>query len=270
MNGNCLIRKKNIFSLTTDYNWSSEGIGVMKGVILSSINNARIIDLCHTVKSFSKINGSRQFEMIRYLPVGIHILVVDPGVGTNRKAISILTNRGDILIGPDNGVMINAANLLGGINEVYTIDIRLSEQTVFDGRDVFAYSAGLIGSGKKALSDIGKKIRKESLCPSPLIDNQKLKNKVDSIVVHINHFGNIILNINSKEIDNFLNRKVKISSNVKSIYATVRRAFGNVAIGKPLLCDDGYGRYCVALNQGSAKDELKVDVESIIHLELCE
>ncbi|MBI3619516.1 SAM-dependent chlorinase/fluorinase, partial [Candidatus Peregrinibacteria bacterium] len=92
-------------SLSTDFGPGNKGIGVMKAVILGICPEAQIIDLVHEIEGYNITEGAKLFEATAYLPVGCHVCVVDPGVGTSRRGLIIQTGRGDFLIGPDNGVL---------------------------------------------------------------------------------------------------------------------------------------------------------------------
>ena len=108
-------------SYTTDFGPGNKGHGTMQAVALKICPDAKIIELATNIDSFNLKSGARIFEAVKYLPVGCHVCVVDPGVGTKRKAIIIRTKRGDYLIGPDNGVMLPAAQILGGIEKIHEI-----------------------------------------------------------------------------------------------------------------------------------------------------
>jgi len=259
---------KQFVSLTTDYGWTSEGIGIIKGTILSYEMNIQIIDLCHTIYPYSIINGVRQMETIRFLPIGIHLGVVDPGVGTSRIPIAVQTQRGDILLGPDNGLLMSTANLLGGIEEVYKIDFKENNSTVFDGRDVFAHVAGILVSNKATLADIGQIISSNQLIPSPLVDYCCLENTDQAIIVHINRFGNLVLNIKSNSLIKYKNEVVNIEIKSKKISAKILPGFELVPDGRFVICDDGYGRICIAANKNSAKEYFQAEIEDDVIIKL--
>lgn len=257
---------KRIISLTTDFSWLSEGIGIMKGIILEQAPDCQIIDLCHTISSYSTINGSRQFETILYLPVGIHLAIVDPEVGTHRKCLALSVHRGDILLGPDNGILMNAASVLGGIIESYVINTDTFHSTVFDGRDIFAKVAGLLASGNYNLSDIGYKIDPEKLKTSPLNDFLYLDEINNAKIIHINSFGNIVINIKSLQINNVINKFFKIQIENKSVISQVKENFASVPIGTFVITDDGYGRYSIAMNRGSAKEFFNAKIGNNVNI----
>ena len=109
-------------TFTSDFGWASSGVGIMKGVALALCPEAQIIDITHEVKPFSTIEGACVLEAVASLPPGgIHVCVVDPGVGSWRRILAIRTKRGDTLVGPDNGVLIPAATRLGGAAVIVSV-----------------------------------------------------------------------------------------------------------------------------------------------------
>lgn len=260
-----------LVSLTTDFGIKSEGLGVMKGAIFAEASNANIIDLYHHVLPFSIVNGARAFETIKYLPVGIHVVVVDPGVGSERKAIALKTSRGDYLIGPDNGVMMNAARELGGITVSRIIEVsKKYNSNVFHGRDIFAYSAGFIASSESSFDNIGKGISSDKLTVSPLVDKKILLNQVMVLtIVHINRFGNIVLNIKHGDLKDHLNKKITFWKTSNSILTgKIATCFADVARAGIVMCDDGYGRCCLAMNQDDLTRKFNVCVNDNIYLRI--
>ena len=113
--------KKPFITLTSDFGVQSQGIGIMEAVALGINPDAHVVHLMHGLPDFDLFYAARTMETINYLPVGFHVCVVDPGVGTKRKPIIIKTGRGDYLIGPDNGVLLPATRFLGGIKKVVEI-----------------------------------------------------------------------------------------------------------------------------------------------------
>ena len=113
--------KKPLITLTSDFGVQSQGVGIMEAVALEINPEARVIHLMHGLPVFDLFYAARTMETINYIPVGYHVCVVDPGVGTKRKPIVIETGRGDFLIGPDNGVLLPATRFLVGIRKVAEI-----------------------------------------------------------------------------------------------------------------------------------------------------
>src|SRR5712671_4893793 len=109
-----------LISLLTDFGARDPSAAILHGVIASIAPDARIVDISHEVHKFAIRDGALLLWCaLPYLPVGFHVAVVDPGVGTARLPVAIATVRGDVLIGPDNGLLIGAADRLGGIAAVH-------------------------------------------------------------------------------------------------------------------------------------------------------
>src|SRR5918992_3646062 len=139
-----------------------------RGVMLSICPDAQIVDICHTVRKYAIRDGAFILRAtLPYLPVGTHVGVVDPGVGTERRPIAIRAERGDVLIGPDNGLLPSAGEALGGVLEVRELANRNhwlpDVSSTFHGRDVFAPVAARLAAGDVALADLGPEVAIGSL-----------------------------------------------------------------------------------------------------------
>ncbi|MGH2407490.1 MAG: SAM hydrolase/SAM-dependent halogenase family protein, partial [Candidatus Limnocylindrales bacterium] len=145
-------RDQAVVSITTDFGARDPSGAICKGVILSIAPRATVIDISHEVAKFQVRDGALLLWCaLPYLPVGVHVGVVDPGVGTERLPIAIRVARGDVLIGPDNGLLLPAAERLGGVVTAHVLEnpaYRLPVVTTsFHGRDVFAPAAAHVVLG---------------------------------------------------------------------------------------------------------------------------
>ena len=161
---------KQLITLTSDFGVQSQGIGIMESVALEINPEAHVIHLMHGLPDFDLFYAARTMETINYMPVGYHVCVVDPGVGTKRKPIIIKVGRGDYLIGPDNGVLISATRFLGGIKKVVEITnkryMRRPISPVFHGRDIFVPAAAYLSKGVK-IGEFGTELEQENLEKAP-------------------------------------------------------------------------------------------------------
>lgn len=263
---------KPFITLTSDFGVQSQGVGIMEAVALEINPDARIIHLMHGLPDFNLFYAARTMETICYVPIGFHVCVVDHGVGTKRKPIIIETGRGDFLIGPDNGVLIPATRFLGGIKKVVEIAnqkyMRKPVSPVFHGRDIFVPAAAYLSNGIP-IEEFGKIINPKNLVKAPYEEPQISGDKIHAIVISINKFGSMHLNIRHELWDKF---RVKIGDNInlkfknKTIKMQYYRTFGDVGKGKPLIFKDDYGRMEVALNMGnfSKKYGIKIGDECVI------
>jgi len=255
-----------LITLTSDFAVQSQGVGIMESVALEINPEAKIIHLMHGLPDFNLFYAARTMETLNHVPVGFHVCVVDPGVGTKRKPIIIQTGRGDYLVGPDNGVLIPATRFLEGITKVVEITnekyMRKPVSPVFHGRDIFTPAAAHLSRGVK-IEEFGKSINPGDLTKAPyeeaFVDGSKIKAKI----ISINKFGSLHLNITSSVWDKFnveLHNNVEIKFKNKKIKIIHAVTFGDVPKGSPLIMKDDYGRVEIALNQGSFSKKHSVKI----------
>jgi S-adenosylmethionine hydrolase len=265
-----------LVSLTSDFGLTDPSVGICKGVILSIAPDARIVDLSHGIPRHSVVEGAGLLaSALPYLPVGVHVAVVDPGVGTARRAVAIRAGRGDLLVGPDNGLLVPAAEVLGDAVECHELTdprYRLSPVSrTFHGRDIFSPAAGHLAAGV-ALANMGPAVDPASLVrldlPPAVADSGALR----AIVVAIDAFGSAQLLAGRADLERAIGPlqagdrlRVEVPSAEvgdgpsRSADATWRLAYGEVAAGELVVLVDSYGRLAVAVNRGNAADRLGVE-----------
>ncbi|MBI2075622.1 MAG: SAM-dependent chlorinase/fluorinase [Candidatus Aenigmarchaeota archaeon] len=246
-----------LVTLSSDFGKQTQGVGNMEAVVYSINPVAKVVHLMHGIPGFDVIQAARTMETVYYMPVGFHVCVVDPGVGTKRKGIIIKVKRGDYFAGPDNGCLMTAPRLLGGIekaveisNEKYMIK---PISPIFHGRHVFAPAAAYLSKGVK-MKEFGKEINPKNLAKAPYDEAVVRGGAIEATVIHINHFGSLHLNIlhdewDKLEIEN--GNRVEMINGRKKIIVPLVDTFGDVAKGEPLIMKDDYQRMEVALNCGS-------------------
>ena len=247
-----------LITFTTDFGVQTQGIAAMKGIALKICPEAYLLDLMHGIEGFDISTAARTLETAYYLPIGCHVCVVDPGVGTKRKAIIIKTKRGDYLIGPDNGVLIPAAeHFLGGIKKIVEITnekyMNQPVNPVFHGRDIFTPAAAYLCKGIK-IEEFGPELKKQSLVKVPYKETTVKHNYIEAQIIHINHFGSLHLNCLAKEFDKSgikYKDNVTLSFKNKEIEIPFLKTFGEVPIGKEVMFKDDYLRIEIAINQGN-------------------
>jgi len=257
---------KKLITIMSDFGWSSQGVGIMKALASYWCNDAIVVDITHEISSYSPIDGASELETVYCLPPGgIHVCVVDPGVGTSRKVLLIETERGDTLIGPDNGVLLPAARRLGGIRKIiHVINSPYSPGQVsstFHGRDVMIPAAAAVANGIE-IAKLGNEILNISeLCPAAYEQAQWNDNHFEATVIHINKFGTVYLNISASD---FVHRKflpgviTQLKFDDHIIEVPVCLAFGDVPKNAPLIYKDHYERVQIALNLSSFTSEYNV------------
>jgi len=265
--------KKPLISLTTDLGLGEE-VAMMKAVILGINEDSLILDLRHDVPPFNIIEGAWTLESVAFLPIGFHVCVIDPGVGTSRKAIAIKTKRGDYLIGPDNGVLLPAARRLGGIEKVVEITNEKYMRTpvchVFHGRDIFAPIAAWLSKGVR-LEDLGEEIDPKNLVKPPYEEARVSKHLIEGKIIHINRFGSVHLNVLQGDFektgigygDEIV---IELPRKKKRIKAKFFKTFGDVGVGKVVVFNDDYGRVEIAINQGNLCRKFDIKLLDVIRI----
>ena len=266
-----------LISLLSDFGARDPSAAIMRGVVLGIAPDARIVDISHEVRKFAIRDGALLLWCaLPYLPAGFHVAVVDPGVGTSRLPIAIATGRGDVLIGPDNGLLVGAAARLGGMAAVHVLeaaDYRLPViSTSFHGRDIFAPAAAHLANGVP-LAAFGPAVLPADLVPSPIRAPHVEAGRLRSSVVYVDTFGNVKLAGLRADLEAALGAvrpgdalALSVAGGA-TIATTWQATFGEVAPGETLVYEDSYGRICLAASQADAAakhglvEDLEVGVE---------
>ena len=250
---------RKIATLTTDFGLKDPYAAEMKAIILSICPNAAIVDITHEIPRFNIRMGAYTLASAApYFPKGsVHVAVVDPGVGTKRRPILIQTAQG-FFVGPDNGILVLAAEKQGikRIHELANPQLMLPKvSNTFHGRDIFAPAAAHLLNEVKP-EEFGPEIR-EAAKP----EFAKITRKNDALiggVLHVDGFGNIITNIDEKEV---AQSRLKAEVNVELPECTLKlslfKAYGEAKPSQPLALIGSHGFLEVALNQGNAAKKFK-------------
>lgn len=256
-----------LITFLSDYGHSDEFVGVCHGVIASRCAEARVIDITHTIRRHDVREGALVLrDALVHMPVGVHLAVVDPAVGHHaRRAVAVRTAvEARMLVGPDNGLLMLAAERLGGVVEAADIGHsryrREPVSATFHGRDIFAPVAAAIAAGA-TLADVGEPLAAEELRRLALPAAFLRDGALTAHVLRADHFGNLMLNASHPEIVEAGVRlgglvSVEVGGRVHSgRYATT---FTDVAPGELLLYEDSLGMAALAVNRGSAAEHLRV------------
>jgi S-adenosylmethionine hydrolase len=231
------------------------------------------VDISHEVRKFAIRDGALLLWCaLPYLPIGCHVAVVDPGVGTDRRPVALRVGRGDVLIGPDNGLLMAGAARLGGASEARVLEAEAyrlpTVSTNFHGRDIFAPAAAHLAAGV-AFDALGPTVPVADLVPSPIADPVVEPSCLRSSVVYVDTFGNVKLAGLRGDLEEAIG-PVRSGDRLELAFAahannrpraeTVRwrGTFGDAEPGETLLYEDSYGRICLAQNQGDAAIHLGV------------
>ena len=265
--------------MLTDFGARDPSAGIMHAVVLGIAPEALIIDISHEVDKFRVRDAALLlWSAAPYLPGGAHVAVVDPGVGTERRAIAIETARGDFLVGPDNGILLPAARRLGGITRVQLLaspQYRLPViSSSFHGRDLFAPAAAHLAMGLP-LEYLGPGLDPRSLVVLDWPEPQVFAGILRSQVIYLDTFGNVKLSALAPDLNAALGYLqvgerlwVRLTDPFGShdVEVTWADTFGRVGVGQALLTEDSYGRLSLAINQGSAVQAIGIreDAEVLI------
>jgi S-adenosylmethionine hydrolase len=254
-------------SLLTDYGLNDEFVGVMKSVLTDMAPQARITDLTHGVPAFDVRAGSLALaRAVQYVPAGIIIAVVDPGVGSARRAIAVEVAGGrGIFLGPDNGLLASGIAMAGGADRAFELtntDLHLAAPgTTFAGRDVFAPVAAFLANGG-ALEDVGNEIDTASVMPGlvPVASDETHASYGSGLrceVTWVDAFGNCQLNVGPDDVAHFGQvLRLVIGDDVRS--ARVVSHFADIDGGAIGAVIDSYGMVALAVDRGSASDALRI------------
>lgn len=247
-------------SFLSDYGRRDEFVGVVHSVIRSNAPAVTVIDISHDVPRHDiRAGGLTLARSAQYLCPGVVLAVVDPGVGTDRRAIAISVGDGQsVLVGPDNGLLAPAVAMVGGASAAVSLtntDFHLGAPgPTFDGRDVFAPVAAALCTGA-ALTDVGETIDINTLTPGILPVVRDDDGELVGEVMWIDHFGNCQLNIDPDDIEDWGD---VVGIHLLDGWRTARRArtFADVGEGEVGLIVDSYGLVAIVLNRHAADAEL--------------
>ncbi|HXN39299.1 MAG TPA: SAM-dependent chlorinase/fluorinase [Solirubrobacteraceae bacterium] len=255
-----------VITFLSDYGHIDEFVGVCHGVIVRRCPVARVIDLTHVIPRHDVRAGAIMLRSaLPFLPTGVHLAVVDPRVGAQtRRAVALRTERDNMLVGPDNGLLMPAAERLGGVVEA--VDIGNSPECLqpvshtFHGRDIFAPVAAALAAGEP-LSAVGaalpvEELRRMGLPSAHLADG--------ALVVHVlrcDTFGNLILDATEEQLATVgpqLGDTVAVRHAGAAHTARYVTTFAEVAPGELLIYEDATRTVALAVNRGSAAELLGV------------
>jgi S-adenosylmethionine hydrolase len=263
-----------VITFLTDFGPSAPA--VCRGVMFRICPDANVIDINHQVPRYSIRDGAGSLVFaLPHMPVGTHVAVVDPGVGTERLPVALRVARGDVLIGPDNGLLMGAADALGGVVEARAIENRELMLPVvtssFHGRDIFAPVAAHLASGV-AYEVVGPTIDIDGLVRLPAITPTVTNGALDTQIVHVLIFGNVTFAGGPADLEAAVGplepgRQIVIEFPAHAGAPAVEertiweRTFGRVPVGASLLMADSEGHLSLADNQGDAAARLGLAVD---------
>lgn len=245
-----------LIGLLTDFGLEDTYVGQMKAALWAKCPDARLVDLSHAVPPQDVSAGAFLLQAsVAVFPAGsLFVAVVDPGVGSARRGVVVRTVRGDLLVGPDNGLLVPAAVRLGGVARAHALEnAALFHPTVcatFHGRDVFAPVAGALASGLpaervgRAIEDLVDAVR----FPDPREENGDWAGEV----IHVDRYGNLVTNLDAA----LAHSGARVDVGARSV--PVASHYQAVAPGEPLALVGSFGTLEVSIRDGSAARALGV------------
>ena len=256
-------------SFLSDYGTGDEFVGIVKAVIKDLAPHASVIDITHEIPAFDVRAGSLALaRSIQYLPSGVVLAVVDPGVGTDRRAIAVEVAGGaGVIIGPDNGLLASAVAMAGGADRAVVLD-RVewhldAPGATFAGRDIFAPVAAQLCNGV-SLDELGTPIDADLLLPGVVPVPREEGGGLACEVTWVDRYGNCQLNLGPDDIAEWGDR-VRLTVDGMSRSAAIVGTFAAIGAGIALVIDS-YGMLAVCADRQSAALELGLSAGSAVHL----
>lgn len=250
-------------SFLSDFGLRDEFVGVVHGVLARLAPESRVIDVTHDVNRGDVRAGALAMtRAIQYLPEGVALVVVDPGVGSERKALALETAWG-YFVGPDNGVLSPAVALAGGATKIVSIEnpeaMIPSPGATFHGRDIFAPAAALLASGEAAIEELGPALSGDDVNPMLLPLPEIEADRIEGMVWWVDLFGNCQTNVGPDELSGLglsPGSEVSVTVGGQTHRLPWVLAYSDQAKGGALLHVDSAGLMAIAVNDGSAAEHL--------------
>jgi S-adenosyl-L-methionine hydrolase (adenosine-forming) len=249
-----------VVTFLSDFGVGDAFVGVCEGVIARICPGARVVHLTHGIAPQRVGHGARVLAAsIRYLPVGVHVAVVDPGVGTERRGLALRSGDGRHFVGPDNGVLVPAAEASGGVEAAHELRdpayMLHPVSPTFHGRDVFAPAAAHLARGVP-LATFGPAVDPADLARPEFAGFQLDGAVLDASVEHVDRFGNVRVSVLLRELAGLFRppRPAEIHVGEDHYLACCASTFADVGTGELVLYEDSAGFLSIAINRGSAAD----------------
>jgi S-adenosyl-L-methionine hydrolase (adenosine-forming) len=262
-----------IVTLLTDYGRDDDFVGVCHGVIRGIHPDAEIVDITHGIPRYAVRQGAIVLRnTLPYMPVGVHMAVVDPQVGTERRAVAVRTGDDRVLVGPDNGLLSLAWERCGGVE--IAVDITRSQyrlepvSATFHGRDIFAPVAARLAGGAE-LVDAGDPLEPGTLAAVDLPEPRREHGEIVAHALVIDRFGNAGLNVEHDDLAGSgitMGGTVELEVGGERYLATYAQTFADVKPGELLVYQDAYRTLAVAINRGDAATTLGLRPDAEVRL----
>ena len=250
-----------VITFLSDFGLQDDFVGTCHGVMKRIALEVEVIDITHGIPPQQVLQGALVLRnTLPYMPTGVHLAVVDPGVGSHRRPLALRTGDGRFLVGPDNGLLLPAADTLGAVAEAhelanpeYALD---SVSRTFHGRDLFSPAAAHLSLGIP-LTELGPPIDPDALVRLDVPVPDVGQNRIRASVLYVDHFGNIQLNLKRHHLEEagvLPGVTVELELSLDRYYATAARTFADARPGDIILYEDSYGNIAIAISGGSAAE----------------
>jgi S-adenosylmethionine hydrolase len=245
----------------SDFGLQDDFVGTCHGVIKTISPEVQIIDITHGIAPQHVLQGALVLaNTTPYMPRGVHLAVVDPGVGSARRPLALKSGDGRLFVGPDNGLLVPAADRLGGIEAAHELanpDFALDMiSRTFHGRDLFAPAAAHLAAGVP-LDALGPPVAADALARLDLPEPDVGENRIRATVLYIDRFGNVQLNLTREHLQQAEvtpGTIVEVELALDRYYAVAARTFADARKGDVILYEDSYRNIALAISGGNAAD----------------
>src|SRR2546421_768567 len=259
----------------TDFGLQDDFVGTCHGVMKRIAPDVQIIDLPHGIEAHQVLQGALVLAAtLQYMPIGVHLAVVDPGVGGVRRPVVLRDAEGRLYVGPDNGLLVPAAEAGGGIvtaHELANPEYALQPVSrTFHGRDLFAPAAAHLAPGVP-LPELGPPLDPEVLVRLGLPEPELEPARIRASTLYVDRFGNVQLNLAGDDLAQAgasPGTKVRLELPSGTRAAVVARTFADVAAGDTVLYEDSYGNVAIAVSRGNAARSLGLNAGERIWIDL--
>jgi S-adenosylmethionine hydrolase len=258
----------------SDFGLQDDFVGTCHGVMKRIAPEVQVIDITHGIPPRAVVQGALVLaNTIPYMPHGVHLAVIDPGVGGARRALALRDREGRLYVGPDNGLLLPAAER-AGVEEVHEIlNPEYAVEPVsrtFHGRDIFAPAAAHLANGVP-IGELGPPIDADALVHLELPTASFGRHRIEATVLYVDNFGNIQLNLKREHLDQMgvtPGARVELELNGRRYFAVTARTFSDARPGDLILYEDSYRNIAVAMNRGDAGDMLSARAGQLLRINL--
>ena len=242
----------------SDFGLKDDFVGTCHGVMKRIAPEAQIIDITHGIPPQAVLQGALVLaNTVGFMPVGVHLAIVDPGVGGPRRPIVLRDEEDRTYVGPDNGLLLPAASRTGiaAAHELANPDYALETiSRTFHGRDLFSPAAAHLARGV-ALDELGPPVDPEGLVRLDLPELVVTGGGVVATLLYVDSFGNIALNLTRDDVEGLgivAGARVELELSGERYYAVMARTFADARPGDVILYEDSYKNMSLAISRGSA------------------